>query len=43
MANAMAKERDREEDVLALVNALALLFISLPVSASQCSHRCWLC
>ena len=36
---AMAKERDREEDVLALVNALALLFISLPVSALSALTR----
>lgn len=28
----MAAEKDSEEDILALVNALALLFISLPVS-----------
>lgn len=27
-----AEERDKEEDVLALINAMALIFISLPVS-----------
>lgn len=28
----MAEERDRDEDVLALINAMALIFVSLPVS-----------
>lgn len=28
----MAEERDKEKDVLALINAMALIFISLPVS-----------
>ena len=31
----MAQEKDKEEDVLALINAMALIFISLPVSWSM--------
>ena len=28
----IAEKKDKEEDVLALINAMALIFISLPVS-----------
>lgn len=28
----MAKDKEKEEDVLALINAMALVFVSLPVS-----------
>lgn len=36
----MAEEKDSEEDVLALINALALIFISLPVSCTICFVLC---